>query len=104
VQLGARRHPPGKSRQDLEIISSRAPARAQLDLRHGREGGLRRVDEMRHTMPSIGGITWERLQARTASRTPARRKAIGRLSVVFIDSFPTPRARALVPADIYPGG
>ena len=47
-------------------------------------------DEMRHTMPSIGGITWERLQAEDSVTYPcARRKAIPGDSVVFIESFPT---------------
>jgi formate dehydrogenase major subunit len=60
-------------------------------------------DEMRHTMPSIGGITWERLQAEDSVTYPCEKEGDPGDSVVFIDSFPTPTGRGrFVPADIIP--
>ncbi|HEY6451230.1 MAG TPA: molybdopterin-dependent oxidoreductase, partial [Steroidobacteraceae bacterium] len=68
VQLGRRAlDPPGKARQDLEIIIELAQ---QLGLSWSYGTGEAAVaavfDEMRHTMPSIAGITWQRLQAEDA--------------------------------------
>jgi formylmethanofuran dehydrogenase subunit D len=58
---------------------------------------------MRHTMPSIGGITWERLQREDSVTYPCEKEGDPGDSVVFIKSFPTPTGRAkFVPADIIP--
>ncbi|HEX3915632.1 MAG TPA: formate dehydrogenase subunit alpha [Steroidobacteraceae bacterium] len=105
VQLGRRAlDPPGKARQDLEIIIDLAH---QLGLDWNYGTGERAVaavfDEMRHTMNSIGGITWERLQAEDSVTYPCEKEGDPGDSVVFIKSFPTPTGKAkFVPADIIP--
>jgi formate dehydrogenase major subunit len=105
VQLGRQAlNPPGKARQDLEIIIDLAK---QLGLSWDYGTGVKAVaavfDEMRHTMPSIGGITWERLQAEDSVTYPCEKEGDPGDSVVFIKSFPTQTGRArFVPADIIP--
>jgi formate dehydrogenase major subunit len=105
VQLGRQAlDPPGNARQDLEIIINLAK-RLGLDWSYGQgETAVAAVfDEMRHTMPSIGGITWERLQAEDSVTYPCVKEGDPGDSVVFIDSFPTPTGKArFVPADIIP--
>ncbi|HEY6452892.1 MAG TPA: molybdopterin dinucleotide binding domain-containing protein, partial [Steroidobacteraceae bacterium] len=60
-------------------------------------------DEMRHTMPSIAGITWQRLQAEDAVTYPCEKEGDPGEPVVFTQSFPTPTGKGLfVPADIIP--
>ena len=60
-------------------------------------------DEMRHTMPSIAGITWARLQAEDSVTYPCHAEGDPGHPVVFIDDFPTPTGKArFVPADIIP--
>ena len=49
-------------------------------------------DEMRHTMPSIGGITWERLEREHAVTYPCHEEGDPGEPVVFVDS--ASRARA----------
>jgi formate dehydrogenase major subunit len=105
VQLGRQAlNPPGKARQDLEIIIDLS---RQLGLSWQYGTGEKAVaavfDEMRHTMPSIGGITWERLQAEDSVTYPCEKEGDPGEAVVFVDSFPTPTGKArFVPADIIP--
>jgi formate dehydrogenase major subunit len=105
VQLGRQAlNPPGNARQDLEIIIDLA---RQLGLSWSYGTGVEAVaavfDEMRHTMPSIGGITWERLQAEDSVTYPCEKEGDPGDSVVFTKSFPTPTGKAkFVPADIIP--
>src|SRR3984893_13975449 len=105
VQLGRQAlNPPGKSRQDLEIIIDLGK-RLGLSWSYGKgEKAVAAVfDEMRHTMPSIGGITWERLQAEDSVTYPCEKEGDPGEAVVFVDSFPTPTGKAkFVPADIIP--
>ena len=105
VQLGRQAlNPPGDARQDLEIIIDLS---RQLGLSWQYGTGEKAVaavfDEMRHTMPSIGGITWERLQAEDSVTYPCEKEGDRGEAVVFVDSFPTPTGKArFVPADIIP--
>ena len=105
VQIGRQAlEPPGQSRQDLQIIISMAH---QLGLSWSYGEGEAAVaavfDEMRHTMPSIGGITWARLQAEHSVTYPCVNEGDPGDSVVFTDNFPTPSGRATFkPADIIP--
>jgi formate dehydrogenase major subunit len=105
VQLGRQAlNPPGKARQDLEIIIDLARALG-LSWSYGKgEAAVAAVfDEMRHTMPSIGGITWERLQAEDSVTYPCEKEGDPGDPVVFIKTFPTPTGKArFVPADIIP--
>jgi formate dehydrogenase major subunit len=105
VQIGRKAlNPPGDARPDLEIIIDLAK-RLGLNWQYGTgEPAVAKVfDEMRHTMPSIGGITWERLQAEDSVTYPCLKEGDPGDSVVFIDDFPTPTGKAkFVPADIIP--
>jgi formate dehydrogenase major subunit len=60
-------------------------------------------DEMRHAMPSIAGITWQRLAEDDAVTYPCVQEGDAGDPVVFIENFPTASGRArFVPADIIP--
>ena len=60
-------------------------------------------DEMRLAMPSIAGITWERLEREHAVTYPCEKEGDPGQRVVFTESFPTATGRAqLVPAQIIP--
>ncbi|MCT9115765.1 formate dehydrogenase subunit alpha [Cupriavidus gilardii] len=101
VQLGRQAiDPPGQARQDLWIIQQMA-AQLGLDWRYRDVADV--SDEMRMAMPSIAGITWERLQREHAVTYPCRAEGDAGEPVIFTDSFPTPSGRArFVPADIVP--
>jgi formate dehydrogenase major subunit len=101
VQLGRKAiEPPGEARPDLWIIQQIAQ-RLGLDWNYA---GPRDVfNEMRRAMPSIAGITWERLQAENTVTYPCEKEGDPGEPVVFIDSFPTGDGRGrIVPADILP--
>ena len=101
VQMGRKAiNPPGAARQDLWIIQ-------QIGNRLGLDWQYKHVsevfDEMRHTMPSIGGITWERLEREHSVTYPCLKEGDPGQSVVFEESFPRESGRArFVPADIIP--
>ncbi|PKO44983.1 MAG: formate dehydrogenase subunit alpha [Betaproteobacteria bacterium HGW-Betaproteobacteria-3] len=101
VQMGRQAiNPPGDARQDLWIIQQMA-ARLDLDwpYRHVSEV----FEEMRHTMPSIGGITWERLEREHAVTYPCLNEGDPGEPVVFQTDFPREGGKArFVPADIIP--
>jgi formate dehydrogenase major subunit len=101
VQLGRQAlEPPGDARQDLWIIQEMA-RRLGLDWRYG--GPKDVFDEMRLAMPSIAGITWERLEADSAVTYPCVAEGDPGDRVVFTEDFPTETGRGrLVPADIIP--
>jgi formate dehydrogenase major subunit len=101
VQLGRQAlEPPGDARQDLWIIVEMAK-RLGLDWRYTHPSEV--FDEMRKAMPSIAGITWERLVREHAVTYPCEKVGDPGERVVFTDQFPTPTGRAtLVPADIIP--
>jgi formate dehydrogenase major subunit len=101
VQIGRQAlDPPGDARQDLWIIQQMA---RQLGLDWPTAPPAEVFDEMRHTMPSIAGITWERLEREHAVTYPCREEGDPGQSVVFTDDFPRESGRAkFVPADIIP--
>ncbi len=101
VQMGRQAiNPPGDARQDLWIIQQIA-AKLGLDWHYSHVSEV--FDEMRHTMPSIGGITWERLEREHAVTYPCKAEGDPGQSVVFVDDFPREGGRArFVPADIIP--
>ena len=101
VQLGRQAlDPPGDARQDLWIIQQIA-GRLGLDWRYGDVSDV--FDEMRHTMPSIGGITWQRLERDHAVTYPCVHEGDPGEPVVFRTDFPREGGRArFVPADIIP--
>ncbi|MFO1302665.1 MAG: formate dehydrogenase subunit alpha [Burkholderiales bacterium] len=101
VQLGREAlSPPGEARKDLDIL---------IDM--GRRLGLpwtyahpRDVfAEMRLAMPSIAGITWDRLERDSSVTYPCENEGDPGEPVVFTESFPTESGRArLVPASLIP--
>jgi formate dehydrogenase major subunit len=99
VQIGRQAlAPPGDARQDLAIIVDMG-RRLGLDWRYGHPRDV--FDEMRRAMPSIAGITWERLEREHSVPYPCEREGDPGEPVVFTDSFPTPSGRArLVPASL----
>ncbi|MCP5426317.1 MAG: formate dehydrogenase subunit alpha [Gammaproteobacteria bacterium] len=105
VQLGRRAlDTPGDARQDLWIIQELA---RRLGLRWhypGDDSGAASVfAEMRQAMPSIAGITWERLEKDSAAPYPCLREGDPGERVVFVDRFPTADGLGrLVPAGIIP--
>jgi formate dehydrogenase major subunit len=101
VQMGRKAiNPPGDARQDLWIIQQIAK-RMGCDWHYNHVSEV--FDEMRHTMPSIGGITWDRLEREHSVTYPCLKEGDPGQSVVFVDSFPSETGRArFVPADIIP--
>jgi len=92
VQLGKAAVPlPGEARQDLWIIRD-------IGLGLGLDWNYQHVsevyDEMRRAMPSIAGITWERLNEFSSVTYPCDDAADPGQGVVFIESFPTANGRA----------
>jgi formate dehydrogenase major subunit len=101
VQMGRKAvNPPGDAKPDLWIIQQIAQ-RMGLDWQYGHVSEV--FDEMRHTMPSIGGITWDRLERDHAVTYPCVNEGDPGQSVVFTETFPRESGRAkFVPADIIP--
>jgi formate dehydrogenase major subunit len=101
VQMGRQAiNPPGEAKQDLWIIQQMANRLGcNWDYKHVSEV----FDEMRHTMPSIAGITWERLEREDAVTYPCLKEGDPGDPVVFMEEFPRENGRArFVPADIIP--
>jgi formate dehydrogenase major subunit len=101
VQMGRQAiDPPGEAKQDLWIIQEIAnKLGCGWNYKHVSEV----FDEMRHTMPSIGGITWDRLEREHAVTYPCVKEGDPGDPVVFVDAFPRESGRAkFVPADIIP--
>jgi formate dehydrogenase major subunit len=101
VQLGRQAiDPPGDARQDLWIIREIAE-RVGLQWNYGHVSEV--FDEMRSTMPSIGGITWDRLEREHSVTYPCTKEGDPGQSVVFVEDFPRQDGRGrFVPADIIP--
>ncbi|MDP1693469.1 MAG: formate dehydrogenase subunit alpha [Burkholderiaceae bacterium] len=101
VQMGRQAiAPPGDARQDLWITLQIAN---QLGCGWHYDHVSEVFDEMRHTMPSIAGITWERLEREHAVTYPCEKEGDPGQSVVFTDRFPREGGKArFVPVDIIP--
>jgi formate dehydrogenase major subunit len=101
VQLGRQAlEPPGEARQDLWIIQEMA-RRMGLSWNYSHASEV--FDEMRRTMHSIGGITWQRLERDGAVTYPCVNEGDPGQPVVFAEDFPREGGRArFVPADIIP--
>ena len=101
VQLGRQAlEPPGEARQDLAIIVEMAK-RLGLDWNYAHPRDV--FDEMRRAMPSIAGITWERLERESAVTYPCEKEGDPGTRVVFTENFPTASGRGtFVPAKVIP--
>jgi formate dehydrogenase major subunit len=99
VQIGRQAvPPPGDARQDLWLLQQLAQ-RLGLPWQYADVGEV--FDEMRRTMPSIAGITWQRLQRDGAVTYPCRNEGDAGEPVVFKQDFPRAGGRArFVPADL----
>jgi formate dehydrogenase major subunit len=101
VQLGrAAIDPPGAARQDLWILQELA-RRLGLDWNYA--GPKEVFEEMRCAMPSIAGISWERLERESAVTYPCRDESDPGQPVIFTERFPTADGRGkFVPAQFRP--
>ncbi|MEP7276324.1 MAG: formate dehydrogenase subunit alpha, partial [Betaproteobacteria bacterium] len=101
VQLGRQALPlPGDARRDLDIIVAMA-RELGLDWTYSHPREV--FDEMRQAMPSIAGITWDRLEREHAVTYPCENEGDPGTPVVFVEAFPTASGKAkLVPAAIIP--
>ncbi len=92
VQLGRAAVPlPGEARQDLWIIRDIGRG---IGLDWSYEHVSEVYDEMRQAMPSITGITWERLNQASSVTYPCADENDPGQSVVFIEDFPTANGKA----------
>jgi formate dehydrogenase major subunit len=106
VQMGKAAVPlPGEARQDLWIIRDIGKGLGlDWNYRHVSEV----YDEMRGAMPSITGITWDRLLENSSVTYPCADAEDPGQGVVFVDNFPTPSGKARlvaaksIPADEQP--
>ena len=101
VQLGRQAlEPPGEARPDLWIVVEMA---RRLGLGWNYASAREVWEEMRRCMPSIRGISWERLEREGAITHPCREESDPGQPVVFVERFPTPSGRGrFVPADLLP--
>jgi formate dehydrogenase major subunit len=103
VQLGRQAlEPPGDARPDWWIIQEVARRLGSgLDWSYGHPRDV--FAEMRLGMPSLRGITWERLEREGAVTYPCESETVPGQEVIFGDGFPTPNGRGkLVPASLVP--
>jgi formate dehydrogenase major subunit len=101
VQMGRAALPlPGNARQDLWIIEEIA-RRIGLPWAYGHPRAV--FAEMKEAMPSLNGITWERLLRESSVTYPCDSESAPGREIVFAEGFPTPSGRGrLVPAAIVP--
>ena len=101
VQLGRQAlDPPGDARQDLWIIVEMAK-RVGLDWNYAHPRDV--FAEMRQAMPSIAGISWERLEREHAVTYPCEGDDDPGQRVVFTEQFPTASGKGrFVSASIIP--
>ena len=92
VQLGNQAvKPPGKAKQDLWIIQEIARGLGLYwNYTHPKEV----FDEMTKCMPSIKGITWDRLEENHSITYPCDDSNDPGQPVIFIDDFPTDSGKA----------
>ncbi len=89
----------GECKQDWEIIQLIA---RELGLDWQYKDVSEVYEEMRQTMPSIKGISWERLQREGAVTYPCVDEKPGK-AVIFDDGFPTASGKMkLIPVDLLP--
>jgi len=87
VQLGRQAvNPPGDAKQDLWIIQKIAQG---LDLKWNYSSPSDVFAEMTQCMPSIAGITWERLKNEHSVTYPCETNADPGQPVIFTQDFPT---------------
>jgi formate dehydrogenase major subunit len=98
VQLGRRAiDPPGDARQDLWIIQELA---RRIGLEWPELTPQQVFEEICRVTPSMGGMTWERLEREESLTYPLREPGDPGEPVIFQDAFPTENQRGrFVPVD-----
>ncbi len=98
VQMGRQViDPPGDARQDLWTIQEIAK---RMGLNWNYSGPNDVFEEMRQAMPSIAGMTWERLEREDSLTYPLENEGDPGEPVIFTEGFPTRSGKGLfVPAD-----
>ena len=92
VQMGRQAlQPPGQARQDLEIIQAMAN---RIGLGWHYSGPADVFAEMTRVMPSIAGISWERLEQSGSVTYPCLNPDDPGQPVIFIERFPTSSGKA----------
>jgi formate dehydrogenase major subunit len=90
--------PPGQVRQDLWIIQDLAQ---RIGLPWPQRNAGEVYEEMRQAMPSIEGISWQRLQQQEAVTYPCHSESDPGEVVEFANHFPTASGKArIVPASV----
>lgn len=99
VQMGRQAiNPPGDARQDLWIIQELAK---RMGLAWDYSSPQAVFSEIRQAVPSMAGMTWERLEREHGIVYPCEKEGDPGEKVIFSDRFPTTDGRGLfVPADI----
>lgn len=89
-------NPPGDAKQDLSIVVELAK---RFGLAWDYETPEAVFNEMRQAMPSIAGMTWERLENEHAVTYPCEQEGDPGEAVIFTETFPREGGKAkLVPA------
>lgn len=92
VQMGRLAiNPPGDAKQDLWIIQELAN---RLGLNWDYAEASEVFNEMRLAMPSIAGMTWERLEKEDTLTYPLENEGDAGVPVIFMDGFPTKNGKA----------
>ena len=87
VQLGRQAvNPPGEARQDLWIIQKIAHG---MGLKWDYSGPKDVFNEMRQCMPSISGVSWERLESDHSVTYPCTSENDPGQPIIFTENFPT---------------
>jgi formate dehydrogenase major subunit len=99
VQMGRKAlEMPGQAREDLWIIQELA-RRLGLDWSYPKVSDV--YEEMRGAMPSIRGMSWERIEREDSVTYPCDDEDDPGQGVVFLDGFPTASGRGrFVPANL----
>jgi formate dehydrogenase major subunit len=93
VQLGRQAlDPPHDARQDWWIIQEMA---RRLGLAWNYAGPPGIFEEVRLALPSMGGITWDRLERESSATYPLVNEGDPGEPIVFIEDFPRPGGRGL---------
>ena len=91
---------PGDARQDWWIIQEIAN---RLGLNWDYSGPEDVYDEMRQTMKSLNGISWDRLESEDSVTYPCDSETTPGHEIIFSNGYPTANGRAkLVPAKVTP--
>ena len=98
VQLGRQAvNPPGDAKQDLWIIQQLAN-RLRLNWDYNDASDV--FAEIRKAVPSMAGITWDRLEEADSLTYPLEQEGDPGEPVIFMDGFPTQNGKArFVPAN-----